>query len=41
MSKIISKDEVAKHKTATDCWIIVNGKVYDVSGFLKDHPGEL
>merc|ERR1712050_156866 len=34
-----SLEEVAKHCTKDDCWIVLNGKVFDVSGFLKDHPG--
>merc|ERR1712051_534147 len=31
--------EVAKHTTNTDCWVVVNGEVLDVTSFLKDHPG--
>lgn len=37
--KVFTKADVAKHKTAADCWIIVNGQVLDVSSFLSDHPG--
>jgi cytochrome b involved in lipid metabolism len=33
-------DDVAKHSTPDDCWIVLHGKVYDVSGFgTSDHPG--
>ena len=31
--------EVAKHNSASDCWVIVHGKVYDVTEFLPEHPG--
>ncbi len=31
--------EVSLHSTEDDCWIIVRGKVYDVSGWAKQHAG--
>ncbi|KAF8024521.1 hypothetical protein BT93_F1638 [Corymbia citriodora subsp. variegata] len=37
--KVHSFDEVAKHTSRTDCWLIISGKVYDVTPFLEDHPG--
>jgi alkylation response protein AidB-like acyl-CoA dehydrogenase/predicted heme/steroid binding protein len=37
--KTLSKEDVAKHNTAGDCWVIVDGGVYDVSRFAKSHPG--
>ena len=31
--------DVALHASADDCWVIVNGRVYDVTKFLSSHPG--
>lgn len=31
--------EVREHNKATDCWITVNGRVYDVTPWLATHPG--
>ncbi|EPS40133.1 hypothetical protein H072_6068 [Dactylellina haptotyla CBS 200.50] len=30
---------VAKHNTPESCWVILYGKVYDVTDFLTSHPG--
>jgi len=35
----ITHDEVKKHNTAADAWVIVGGDVYDVTKFAKVHPG--
>jgi len=35
----ISKAEVALHKSASDCWIIIDNAVYDVTSYLSNHPG--
>lgn len=32
-------EEISKHNTDKDCWVIIRDQVYDVSGFLQDHPG--
>lgn len=36
---MLSYDEVGKHNQKSDCWVIVHGKVYDVTSFLDQHPG--
>ncbi|GAP89592.2 putative cytochrome b2 [Rosellinia necatrix] len=36
---IIDGAEVARHNTKADCWVVINGKVWDVSEFLDAHPG--
>ena len=37
--KKITKSEVSLHNKRDDCWIIVEGKVYDVSQFMNQHVG--
>jgi len=37
--KTYTLEEIAKHDTDEDSWIVVHNKVYDATPFLKDHPG--
>jgi len=34
----VTRDELAKHASASDCWVALYGKVYDFTDFLEDHP---
>ncbi|KAI1468212.1 FMN-dependent dehydrogenase-domain-containing protein [Daldinia caldariorum] len=36
---LLDAAELAKHNTASSCWIVVDGKVYDVTPYLEHHPG--
>lgn len=31
--------EIIKHDRPGDCWVVIHGKVYDLSEFAKKHPG--
>ncbi|XP_030507547.1 cytochrome b5 [Cannabis sativa] len=37
--KVFTLAQVSEHSTPKDCWLIINGKVYDVTKFMEDHPG--
>ncbi|KAG0489320.1 hypothetical protein HPP92_008131 [Vanilla planifolia] len=37
--KIYALSDVSKHSSREDCWLVINGKVYDVTRFMEDHPG--
>ena len=31
---VYTLDEVAQHATTTDCWVAINGKVYEMTGYI-------
>ncbi|XP_008798668.1 cytochrome B5-like protein isoform X1 [Phoenix dactylifera] len=37
--KTYTQKEVSLHNKRDDCWIIVKGKVYDVTPYVEEHPG--
>ncbi|KAJ2490156.1 Cytochrome b5 type B (outer mitochondrial membrane) [Coemansia sp. RSA 2050] len=41
MSKVTAYtgEQIQQHSTREDIWIVVHGKVYDVTKFLDKHPG--
>ena len=38
-SVTLSANEVAKHTSSSDCWMIISNSVYDITSYLPQHPG--
>ncbi|KAE8183789.1 hypothetical protein CF336_g8042 [Tilletia laevis] len=38
-NKKITLEELKKHSTQEDLWLLINGEVYNVSSFMDEHPG--
>ncbi|KAK4784588.1 hypothetical protein SAY86_018956 [Trapa natans] len=38
-TKVFTLAQVAQHKFKKDCWLIINGRVLNVTSFLVEHPG--
>ena len=36
---VFGLDEVALHDRTDDCWMAIDGGVYDLSDYIKRHPG--
>lgn len=37
--KLLSAQHVAAHNSIEDCWIVVDGQVWDITDFAPEHPG--
>lgn len=35
----VTREEVARHDNKDDCWVIISGKVYDITEWAPHHPG--
>lgn len=36
--KSFTLEEVAKHNRLEDCWMVIEGSVYDITSYVKSHP---
>lgn len=32
--------DIASHNREEDCWMVIEGQVYDITAYLPDHPSE-
>jgi cytochrome b involved in lipid metabolism len=39
-TKTYTLEDLKQHTTESDCWLAIHGKVYNVTDFLDEHPGE-
>ncbi|KAM7487514.1 hypothetical protein LguiB_024998 [Lonicera macranthoides] len=39
LTKLYTMNEASLHNSKDDCWVVIDGKVYDVSSYLEEHPG--
>ncbi|MBN2517387.1 MAG: cytochrome b5 domain-containing protein [Candidatus Altiarchaeota archaeon] len=38
-AKTYTIGEISAHDSREDCWLLISGKVYDVTDFIQSHPG--
>ncbi len=37
-AEAITAEAVAAHASGDDCWVIIEGKVYDITAYIPQHP---
>jgi len=37
--KQFGREEIEKHSSEDDCWIVINGSIYDATSVMSWHPG--
>lgn len=37
--KYYTLEEIREHNLSTGAWLVIHDKVYDITGFLEEHPG--
>ena len=35
----LTMEELAKHNSEDNCWLLINGNIYDVTEYAVEHPG--
>src|SRR5690606_28932019 len=35
---VYSLEEIAAHNSEADCWVVIEGAVYDISAYFPNHP---
>lgn len=38
-AKLFTYEEIAKHNSRSDLYMVIEGKVYDITTFQDEHPG--
>ncbi|KAM5435743.1 putative L-lactate dehydrogenase (cytochrome) [Microsporum ferrugineum] len=38
-TNLVSSQTIARHNTTSDCWIVVDNQVWDITDFINEHPG--
>lgn len=38
-SLVLNMTEIAKHNKSSNCFMLISGKVYDITNFFGSHPG--
>jgi len=38
-SVVLNMTEISQHNKQTDCWILISGKVYNITSYFGSHPG--
>jgi L-lactate dehydrogenase (cytochrome) len=36
---LLSVQEILSHNTPNDCWVVIQGEVWDLTAFANEHPG--
>ncbi|XP_010257977.1 PREDICTED: cytochrome b5-like [Nelumbo nucifera] len=39
ITRIYTLQQAAEHNKRDDCWVVIDGKVYNVTDYLDEHPG--